>query len=45
MPFIHRIMNAEEVVNLRDMRRIVKERFAQFKDVKDPRVSRSTDVS
>ena len=39
LPFIHRLMNLEEVVSLRDMRRIVKERFHEFKDAKDPRVS------
>ncbi|MEW5302438.1 MAG: hypothetical protein WDW36_005225 [Sanguina aurantia] len=38
LPFIHRIHNMDEVLSLRDLRAIVKEQFAQYKDVKDPRV-------
>ena len=38
LPFIHRIHKTEEVVTLSELRRIVKEKFLEFKDVKDPRV-------
>lgn len=41
LPFIHRIHNMDEVLSLRDLRAIVKEQFAQYKEVKDPRVSDS----
>jgi NADH dehydrogenase (ubiquinone) 1 alpha subcomplex subunit 6 len=38
LPFIQRIHKVEEVVSLKDLRRIVKEKFLAFKDVKDARV-------
>mgnify|MGYP001807488019 CR=1 FL=1 len=31
-------MKLEELVSARDIRAIIKEKFKQFKDVKDPRV-------
>jgi hypothetical protein len=38
LPFIARLHKLEEVSNLRELRAIVKSRFHEFKDVKDPRV-------
>lgn len=38
LPFIQRLHKLDEVVSLRDMRAIVKGKFNQFRDVKDPRV-------
>jgi hypothetical protein len=38
LPFIHRLHNTSEVVTLGELRRIVKDKFLEFKDVKDPRV-------
>ncbi|GBF92851.1 NADH:ubiquinone oxidoreductase B14 subunit [Raphidocelis subcapitata] len=38
VPFIQRAMKLEEVVSVRDMRSVVKEKFKQYKDVKDQRV-------
>lgn len=38
-------MRLEEIVSLRDLRAIVKEKFKRYQDVKDPRVSRSHELS
>jgi hypothetical protein len=38
VPFIQKAMKLEEVVSVRDMRSVVKEKFKQYKDVKDQRV-------
>eukprot|EP00798_Chlamydomonas_sp_ICE-L_P021275 gene21275-28196_t len=38
LPFIHRLHKAHEVVSLRELRSIIKEKFAPYKDVKDGRV-------
>lgn len=40
MPYIHKTMRLEELVSVKDMRSVVKEKFKQYKDVTDPRVSR-----
>lgn len=39
VPFIHRTMKLEELVSVRDIRGIIKDKFKQFKGVTDPRVS------
>jgi hypothetical protein len=38
LPFIHRLHRTEEVISLGDLRKIVKQKILEFKDVKDPRV-------
>eukprot|EP00877_Chromochloris_zofingiensis_P005017 jgi/Chrzof1/14516/Cz09g05210.t1 len=38
LPFIYTTMRLEEIVSLRDLRAIVKEKFKRYQDVKDPRV-------
>jgi hypothetical protein len=38
MPFIHTMMRLDELVSLKDMRAVVKEKFKEYKDVTDPRV-------
>jgi len=39
VPFIQKAMKLEEIVSVRDMRSVVKEKFKEYKDVKDQRVS------
>lgn len=39
LPFIHRIMKLDEVVDIKELRAVVKEKFQQYKHVQDPRVS------
>ncbi|GLC46701.1 hypothetical protein PLESTB_001354100 [Pleodorina starrii] len=38
LPFVQRLHKMEEMVSLRELRAIVKERFKEYKDVKDGRV-------
>ncbi len=38
MPFIQRLHKMEEMVSLRELRAIVKDRFKEYKDVTDGRV-------
>jgi len=38
MPFVHASMRLEELVSVRDMRNVVKQKFLEYKDVTDPRV-------
>ncbi len=38
LPFIQRLHKMEEMVSLRELRAIVKDKFHEFKDVKDERV-------
>eukprot|EP00878_Enallax_costatus_P002199 GHUV01002370.1.p1 GENE.GHUV01002370.1~~GHUV01002370.1.p1 ORF type:complete len:133 (+),score=22.50 GHUV01002370.1:261-659(+) len=38
VPFIHRAMRLEELISVREIRAIIKQKFLEFKDVKDPRV-------
>lgn len=38
VPFIHRAMQLQELVTVREIRAIIKEKFLQHKDVTDPRV-------
>lgn len=38
VPFIHTAMRLEELVSVREIRAVIKERFLEFKDVTDPRV-------
>lgn len=38
LPFIQRLHKLDEVATLRELRAVVKNKFSEFKDVKDPRV-------
>lgn len=38
VPFIRQAMQLEEIVSVRDMRSVIKEKFKEYKDVKDQRV-------
>lgn len=38
VPFIQKAMKLEEIVSVRDIRGVVKEKFKEYKDVKDQRV-------
>lgn len=38
LPFIHQVHKMQEIVTVRTLRAIVKEKFQQFKSAKDPRV-------
>ncbi|GFH30425.1 uncharacterized protein HaLaN_29281 [Haematococcus lacustris] len=39
LPFIARLHKLEEVASVRQLRSIVKAKFQEFKDIKDPRVT------
>ena len=43
MPFVHASMRLEELVSVRDMRNVVKQKFLEYKDVTDPRVRQQVD--
>jgi hypothetical protein len=45
MPFVHASMRLEELVTVRDMRAVVKQKFLEYKDVTDPRVRRGLVVT
>jgi hypothetical protein len=38
VPFIQKAMKLDEIVSVRDIRSVVKEKFKEYKDVKDQRV-------
>lgn len=38
LPFIHQVHKMQEIVTVRQLRAIVKEKFVEFKDATDPRV-------
>ncbi len=39
LPFIQRLHKLDEVASVRELRAMVKTKFSEFRDVKDPRVS------